>query len=434
MNILRKYALVWMLACLAPVSALAAPVLIDPQIESATAPAASLEKQRDAYDALSRREFEKAKALFREAAALEPGSPHPWLGLAEVARTTGDEAGVEQFLQEAITRAPLDPKVLAAQGKWHYAYGDYDKAEEYWRTALKYDPQQARTLVDLGGLMLDVRREPDQAVKLFEQAIVIEPERASFHYALGMALWQASGAEAAVVEFEEAARLEPENPLPLYNLGLARAQVGQTAEALAAFDAALSAEDSYYPSRLAKADLLARDGDPEAALAEVNILLRSHPTLPAALLKVGLFEQMRGHVAEAMTAYQETLKYDPENLVALNNLAGLAAESPAVADRGLKWAQQAVTLAPDEPRYKDTLAWVLHKRGESAKALALLESQVQGPARSLPDSHYLLGVIYGDLGENAKSIAALREALRLGGDFANVADAAERLRTLETAN
>lgn len=434
MNTLRKYALVWMLACLAPVSALAAPVLIDPQIESATAPAASLEKQRDAYDALSRREFEKAKALFREAAALEPGSPHPWLGLAEVARTTGDEAGVEQFLQEAITRAPLDPKVLAAQGKWHYAYGDYDKAEEYWRTALKYDPQQARTLVDLGGLMLDVRREPDQAVKLFEQAIVIEPERASFHYALGMALWQASGAEAAIIEFKEAARLEPGNPLPLYNLGLARAQVGQTAEALAAFDAALSAEDSYYPSRLAKADLLARDGDPEAALAEVNILLRSHPTLPAALLKVGLFEQMRGHVAEAMTAYQETLKYDPENLVALNNLAGLAAESPAVADRGLKWAQQAVTLAPDEPRYKDTLAWVLHKRGESAKALALLESQVQGPARSLPDSHYLLGVIYGDLGENAKSIAALREALRLGGDFANAADAAERLRTLETAN
>jgi cytochrome c-type biogenesis protein CcmH/NrfG len=94
-------------------------------------------------------------------------------------------------------------------------------------------------------------------------------------------------------------------------------------------------------------------------------------------------------------------------------------------------AQAAVDLDREEPRFQGTLGWVLHKRGETAKALAILEPLVQGKGKSLADTHYLLGVVYTESGNNKKAAASLNEALRLDPKFSNAAEATARLRKLE---
>jgi tetratricopeptide (TPR) repeat protein len=400
-----------------------------PVVAARATPAA--EKTRLGHEALGRGEYAKAEGLFLEAAALEPASPLPLLGLAESARIKGDEAGVKQRLNEALKVAPHDPQTLSAWGRWHFANRQYAKAEEYWKAALAADPRDTRTLVDLGDLAFEVRQRPADAVEFYRRALAVDPRLAGAHHALGMSLWRLGKPAEAVPEFEEAARLSPKNPLPLHALGRIHAEAGRADQAMAAFDRALAAQDTYYPARLDKADLLADAGKVDLALAEVQTVLRSQPKLAGAHVKAGMLLQRLGRDTDAMAAYQSALKIDPKLGVALNNLAWIASERTDVPDRGLHWAQAAVALDGNAPRYQGTLGWVLYKLGETAKALAVLEPLAKGRGKSLPETHYMLGVVYADSGSNKKAAAALREALRLDPAFGSAGDATARLRRLE---
>jgi tetratricopeptide (TPR) repeat protein len=283
-------------------------------------------------------------------------------------------------------------------------------------------------------MAFEVERRPADAAAYYRRALAVDPQLAGAHHALGMSLWQLNDLKAAAAEFEEAARLSPNNPLPLHALGRLHAAAGRPDQAMAAFDRALAQQAGYYPARLDKADLLSAAGKLDQALAEVNVVLSSQPRLATAHLKAGMLLQGLGRAPDAMSAYQAALKIDPKLPIALNNLAWLAAERKDVPDRGLNWAQQAVALDRAEPRFVGTLAWVHHKRGETAKALALLEPLVQGPAKSLPESHYLLGIVYADDGNAKKAAEAFRQALRLNPSFQNAADAKARLQALSAGS
>jgi len=433
----RLFITLCMSAGLLPALVWAAPVVSgpNPNAPSAgpTAPESALSNRlRLGHEALARRDYPQARALFREAAAQVPASPLPHLGLAELARVTGDEAATRQALGNALKVAPRDAKTLFAWGSWHSAKGEFDKAAEFWNASLSVDPAQPQTLVELGGLALEVRKRPAEAAALFKRALAINPQLGGARYALGMTLWQLSKPDEAIAEFEEAARLSPKNPLPLHSLGRVHAQAGRAELAMVAFEKAIVAEPAYYPARLSKADLLGAAGKFDLALVETRGVLASQPKLPEAHQKAGMLLQSLGRVPEAMAAYQEALKFDPNLAFALNNLASLAVQRKDVPDHGLAWAQNAVALQPQNPLFQGTLAWVLHKSGETAKALAVIEPVVKGQGRKTPESHYVLGAIYADSGDKQRASAALREALRLNPGFSGAADATQRLRKLQS--
>ena len=76
--------------------------------------------------------------------------------------------------------------------------------------------------------------------------------------------------------------------------------------------------------------------------------------------------------AEARAAYEEILRCSPAYVPALNNLAGLLADSPDEIERARQLAEQARSLAPDEAAIADTLGWILYQQGNFTRASALL--------------------------------------------------------------
>ena len=93
-------------------------------------------------------------------------------------------------------------------------------------------------------------------------------------------------------------------------------------------------------------------------------------------LSLAVNAQQEKQVDVAERVYGDVLKTDPENVVALNNLAMLYVEQNAKLDRALELAQRAVKIKPKVGSFHDTLAEVHLKRNEPEQAIGALKTAV----------------------------------------------------------
>jgi len=102
----------------------------------------------------------------------------------------------------------------------------------------------------------------------------------------------------------------------------------------------------------------------------------------------------------------------PENVVALNNLAFALAVRHDAAAEALPLARQAMALAPRVGSVVDTLAWIEHLLGNHEAAASLARQAVQlEPGQAGIRLH--AAIIYAALGKSEPAGLELKEALRL---------------------
>jgi uncharacterized protein HemY len=78
-----------------------------------------------------------------------------------------------------------------------------------------------------------------------------------------------------------------------------------------------------------------------------------------------------------MDIYNRMLGVDPNNTLALNNLAMLNAEAGKNLDQALTFAERAKQRVPDNPNISDTLGYVYYKRDLNTEALRIFRQIVQ---------------------------------------------------------
>ena len=179
-----------------------------------------------------------------------------------------------------------------------------------------------------------------------------------------------------VQELREQARQNPERLDLRLSLGNTAVQAQNYDVALDAFRSVLAALDPNSPEagdvQLRIGETSRRKGDLEAAAAALRRardLLPENPTVPGTL---ALVLDMQGKFPEAEQAYRATLKLDPENAEAMNNLAYLLALHGGRLDEALALATRAHELMAASCDFADTLAVVLTRKGDVAAALPIL--------------------------------------------------------------
>lgn len=71
---------------------------------------------------------------------------------------------------------------------------------------------------------------------------------------------------------------------------------------------------------------------------------------------------------DAFAAYEDALKANPFNYMAMNNVAYYYAETDTLLDKAESYSKRTVRHEPDNTTYLDTYAWVLFKKGDYAGA------------------------------------------------------------------
>jgi len=124
-----------------------------------------------------------------------------------------------------------------------------------------------------------------------------------------------------------------------------------------------------------------------------------------------------GRASEVKPAYDELLKGEPDNAIALNNLAFIKAEEGVDLDGALAMARRALQKLPNSPDIMDTVGWIYLKKGMSDEAIGAFRDAVQAFARLVgaPERstfHYHLAMALLQKGDHSGAMQELQIALK----------------------
>ncbi len=154
-----------------------------------------------------------------------------------------------------------------------------------------------------------------------------------------------------------------------------------------------------------------RKGDLAQSIAALNEAKKVMGDNPLVLSTLALSLDGMGQKTNARQIYESALKADPNNGVALNNLAYLLAEGGGDLDQALTFAQRAKQLLPNVGEVSDTLGLIYLRKNLSDNAIDIFKELVnREPGRST--YRYHLGMAFSQKGDRPRALSELQQALR----------------------
>ena len=154
---------------------------------------------------------------------------------------------------------------------------------------------------------------------------------------------------------------------------------------------------------------------------------RQHPTDAGFRFYLGDLALSRKDLPAAERHYREVLQLQPENALALNNVAWLMAR--AGKPGAVAVAEKAVALLPDRPVIMDTLAQALASEGQKDKAVDIMRQAVRLEEKN-PQLRFNLAKLLVDAGDKAGAKTELEILAKLGEKFPRQGEVTEMLKAL----
>jgi predicted CXXCH cytochrome family protein len=180
----------------------------------------------------------------------------------------------------------------------------------------------------------------------------------------------------------------------------------------------------YYPQNLSRpADELylaiaqiSQNSNLTDGLARLSAAINKfRPARAEYYLQLGDGLRNAGRFVEALAAYEEAVKREPESMAALERLA-LCLPSLRQQERAGGILKQVLQRAPSASTSLQ-LGLIELQEGKTSDAISAFEEAMRLD-REMPDAYNLAGAIWFETGEPARAEAALRDAIRLQPNYA----------------
>ncbi|MCU0245385.1 MAG: tetratricopeptide repeat protein [Bryobacter sp.] len=407
---------------------------VDPKDNDAMAMRAALMLQSG-----SREQVQSAVNDLQTVVGRDPNNPVMRFNYARALIAKGDLDAAKIQLQEAINKRPdyLVPRLALAQV--HMAKKEYPKALETATQILQFDPRnmparlmKSSALIGMG----DFRQSRAE----IEDVLRANPGLSDAMFQLGIINMSEQKFKDAETVFRDFYQRAPTDVRALFGLSEALVSEGKTAEALTLMETELNKAPERNDIRMAYANIATRSEKLDIAEREFKKLIEKAPRSAELYLKLGevyrrkgntdaalaqfakakevapndvlvyiqqaLVLEARGEIDKAIPIYHQILKFDPDNPIALNNIAYMMAEQGQDLDTALTYATKAKQRMPTSAEVDDTLGWIYIKKNLSDNAIRIFRDlTAKYPDRAV--YHYHLAMALYQKGDKP---AALRSA------------------------
>lgn len=314
--------------------------------------------------------------------------------------------------QSAAAALPTEPRILDALGRSQQAAGDSNQALATFGKLAELMPQSPLPAWRTANVQL-ANRDQEGAIQSLRRAITLQPEFLEGQRALvGLYMNDKRQDEAQAL----ARKMQTQRPKE--DVGYVTEADIQAAgknwdKAAAVLRSGQKQANSTLLSIKLHTVLLAAGKRPEAdQLAQQ--WQKEHPKDIAFVFYLGDKALERKDLNAAEQYYTTVLKQQPDNALALNNLAWVSGQLKR--DNAIGYAERANTLMPEQPSFMDTLATLRADKGEFAKALEL-----QNRALALQPQNALLKLNLAKIQLRAGKTDLARQSLddlsKLGDSF-----------------
>lgn len=179
---------------------------------------------------LARQTKPGAAEMLRKAGALNREWDEPFANLGLLQTQSGDFAAAAESLREALKRNPGNAATAINLANALKETGALDDAIAVYRQALGPGPHQAAAYSNLGAALFD--RDLDEAVACFTRAAQAQPPFPAAHLNLGRGLLKLGRLQDAAAALTRAAELAPQSPEAALMLANALRDLGRMDQAL----------------------------------------------------------------------------------------------------------------------------------------------------------------------------------------------------------
>ena len=354
---------------------------------------------------------DKAREQFEAALHLDPHHAPAKLAWAELALVRGEPARTVEAAAEVLSEdsTNLPARLIRAQAFVNMA--EPEKARQELATALQTHPASNESREQLAELDFREHRYKD-AEEGFRALFQANDSRG----VTGLLKTQiAQGQlEPAVQLASDRVKKSPDRAEPRLALAETLVAAGSYSAAAAQFQILID-KDAKNPKssalylRMGEAKL--SGGDIPGASAAFQTARQRAPSDARPVLDLALLYDRTGRSEQARKEYEIVIQLEPENAMALNNLAYLEAEEGVDLNQALAHAQRARQKLPGDLDVQDTLALVYIRKNLTSEGIRMLRDLVSRKPDSAPFHLHLALALY-QKGDRPWAKRELETALR----------------------
>jgi tetratricopeptide (TPR) repeat protein len=353
----------------------------------------------------ARGEYEQARQEFNTAIQLRPDYLPARLAQTQVALVRGDTEAALHDADELLRVAPNSVQGRVMKAASLQRLGRYDEARQLLEDVLAKQPNQVETLLELGVLDL-AQKKNKEAIDLFHRATLANPNNLRGLLGESRAYLLDGQTDKAVQLVQDEAQKHPERLDMMRELGNTQASVGQFEAAIKTFQALLGKtsdprQQADILVRMAQAAI--RKGDLQQSINSMEKAHQDQPNDAPVMVNLAMLYELQKKPDIAKKYYEQSIKVDPNNALALNNLAYLISESNGDLDQALTYATRAKQVLPKFAEINDTLGWIYLKKNLTDNALdTFRDLVVQVPQSPVYHYHYAMALMQKGDRETAK--------------------------------
>jgi tetratricopeptide (TPR) repeat protein len=353
----------------------------------------------------ARGEYEQARQEFDAAIQLRPDYLPARLAQIQVSLIRGDTDAALHQADETSRIAPnsVEAKVMKAAALVRLQR--FDEARALLTAILDKMPKQVDTLLELGVLDLNQKKVKD-AEDLFHRAYEANPNNLRGLLGESRAYLLDGQPDKSVQLIVAEAQKKPANLDLQREVGNAQMAAGQYEQAIATWQSLLAKVSeprlqSDIWTRIGQSYL--RKGDIQQSINSLEKARQGQPTNTALTTNLGqLYEQVNKNDV-ARKYYEMSIKVDPNNALALNNLAYMISQTNGDLDQALTYATRAKQRLPDHAEINDTLGVIYIKKNLTDNAIDTFRTLVvKAPQNPTYHYHYAEALMQKGDRENAK--------------------------------
>jgi len=367
---------------------------------------------------------EEVIGLLTNAVRLNPTEAAPRVLLIDAQMRNNDLKSALSTAQESVAALPDSPELRQALASVQLAQGDTSQAITSLNRAVELRPGATDPLLRLAELHLK-SKNVDAARQSLERALAIKPDLLAAQRGLIMIELSAGRPAEARAVARRVQSVPATRAVGLLLAGDIEASQKNWPAAAAAYRAGLKLSDSSELATKLHVALLATSA-PDAQKFASDWSTR-HPDNSAFLTHLGGLALDRQDYAGAIDAYTAVLRVEPNNVIALNNLAW--ASYRLNRPGALAYAEKANALQPGQPVLMDTLAMILGAANQLDKALEIEKRVVQLEPDHAP-FRLNLAKLYVKAGQKSFAKGELDRLAKLGDKFSGQDEVEKMLKGL----
>lgn len=410
-------------------------------------------------------EFDKAKEYANKALAIDNKVIGAYLLLADVANKQKNNAELETVLLTAHDKVKGDLaaeiEVIKKLGRFYMEAKQPEKIETISADLVKRYPNNNQAMSVQAGVQIASNKK-ELAEQTIRQIINQDKQDANHRLLLAKLLSEQPNKEKETLDMlDEAAKIESDNPqalvfktayliklqryseaLELANkvetsfpkLVLGKLLKGDVFLAQKQLDKALESYQQAYKAEpndkvlFTIADLMNAQKKSSEAIKLLEKASEGNPKNGAIHFKLATNYQQFNDNAHAEKHYQAILADQPDNVLALNNLALIYAQQNN--PQALELAKSAYAKASESAAVADTYGYILIKQGQAVEGLALLE-KAAGIAPASKDIQFHLAEAYEANNNKDKAITTLEALVKTEEEFSEKKAALSLLEKLK---